>query len=94
VKIWDALVRSSEEGKTIVQALEAKADSVKGRKVEARRENPESDEEAWSSDEDVDMEGDQTNQLLVVEHPPQNHRPDPIVDEDGFTLVQGKGKRN
>jgi pre-rRNA-processing protein TSR2 len=93
VKIWDALSRNLDDGKKAVEDLEAKAEKLKGKKIEARREGPESDEEEWSDDGDEEMDADDAPQLLVVEHPPENQRPDPIVDEDGFTLVQGKPKR-
>jgi pre-rRNA-processing protein TSR2 len=93
VKTWDTLSRSVEEGKKFVEELEAKAEKVRGKKVVAQREGPESDDEEWSDDEDEEMEDDEPPQLMVVEHPPANTKPDPIVDQDGFTLVQGKGKR-
>jgi pre-rRNA-processing protein TSR2 len=93
VRIWDALRRSPEEGTKIVEQMEAKADKVKGKKVEAKRDGPESDDEGTSDDGDVDMDDAEAPHLLVVEHTPESKKSDPIVDDDGFRLVQSKGKR-
>jgi pre-rRNA-processing protein TSR2 len=93
VRYWDAIGRDAEEGRKAVETVEAKADKLKGKKVEAKRQG-ESDDDDTSGDEDEEMEdGEQPPQLLVVEHPPENTRTDPIVDEDGFTMVQNKSKR-
>lgn len=93
VKVWDTLTRNMDDAKKMIETMEVKAEKVKGKKIEAQREGPDTDEEDWSGDEDEEMTEDDAPQLLVVEHPPDNQRPDPIVDEEGFTMVQGKGKR-
>jgi pre-rRNA-processing protein TSR2 len=94
VRIWEETEIGKQE---LVLKFEGLADGLKGKKVVAQEipanENDEDDWEDNDSDEDVDMsdenDGEDAPQLL-----PENstHGKAPEVDEDGFTLVKGKGK--
>jgi pre-rRNA-processing protein TSR2 len=91
VRVWDAIARGGDAARTLVEELEARAERVKGKAVAAHRGEDEDDSTDEDGDDmDVD-DGEEAPQLLVVEHTPAP-KPDPIVDEDGFTLVQVKGK--
>ena len=97
VKIWEETKVGKQE---LVLKFEQLADAMKGKKVVAQ-EVPanEGDDDEWEDDdsdsnEDVDMsdgdDGEEPPQLLHPEN--LTHRSEPEVDEDGFTLVKGKGK--
>lgn len=53
------------------------------------------DEDEWASDSDdedqMDVDGDEPAPQLVDQSIPRE-KPEPVVDEDGFTLVQKKGR--
>lgn len=89
VGLW----KTAQEGNAgVVEALEARADKLKGKSVqieEAAGDNSDwSDESGEESGED---EGDEAPTLVDTSaKPPRN---EPEVDEDGFTLVKGKSKR-
>ena len=90
-KIW-------EETRSGVQALvlkfEASADKIKGKKIEVPQvaddewEDDDEDGESEDGNEDEDME-DPAPQLIDT----RAANPEPEVDEEGFTLVKGKGRR-
>jgi pre-rRNA-processing protein TSR2 len=93
VKIWE----ETEVGKQqLLLKFEELADALKDKKVVAQ-EVPasEGDEDEWEdedSDEDVDMsEKDDEEAPRLLQHP-ESSTHGPEVDEDGFTLVKGKGK--
>jgi len=88
VKLWGEV----SEGKSdMVLGLEAIADKFKGKKVIAEVEEGNGDSD-WEDDESGEEDGgDDAPQLLVPQSLPS--RPEPVVDEEGFTLVQGKGKK-
>ncbi|WRT63893.1 uncharacterized protein IL334_000819 [Kwoniella shivajii] len=81
----------------LVEALEKKAEEVKKSGVKASvgqggslsESEGEDDDDDDYEDEDVDM--DQAPQLVESQKPKEKE--EPIVDDDGFTLVQKKGKR-
>ena len=90
VALWGA-------GEDVVQQWERKAEGVRGKKVDVREvrgeedgdENGDEDEDAWE-DEESDEE---TPQLMPAAAEVQRlAKPQPVTDEDGFTLVQ-KGRR-
>lgn len=95
VRCWDALQRDPKEAEAAVLSLEKRADGAKGRTVQAQQV-PGAEDQDWDSDEDgsgsddEDVEMDEAPQLLE----PAGSKPkqEPVVDDDGFTLVQGKGK--
>ncbi|KAG6915193.1 hypothetical protein DXG01_012789 [Tephrocybe rancida] len=75
-----------------VAKFEELAQNVKGKKAEVHQA-PSNDDEEWEDEDDdesgEDQEEDEAPQLLQAQPQTKN---EPEVDEDGFTLVKGKGK--
>jgi pre-rRNA-processing protein TSR2 len=93
VRCWEAIAKGGKDGEEVVSALEKRAEGVKGKKVQAQ-EVP-GQEEDWDEDEDESgsddgMDVDEVPQLLDSAAPREKN--EPIVDDDGFTLVPVKGK--
>lgn len=92
VGLWGA-------GEEVVREWERKAEGVRGKRVDVREVEGD-DEDEWEdeeSGEDEDEDADAVPQLMSVDAPAGDEvqRPvksKPVVDEDGFTLVQ-KGRR-
>lgn len=97
VRLWKNVVKG-EDG--MVRELEELVRTMGGSKVRAQRgeEEGEVDEdgnpilgdsgsEDESGDEDVDMDAGEGKKVVEKE------KQEPVVDEDGFTLVQKKGKK-
>jgi pre-rRNA-processing protein TSR2 len=86
VALWGA-------GEDVVGMWERKAEGVRGKKVDVREEVG-SDEDEWE-DEESGEEGEEVVPQLVPAAAAEVQRParptKPIIDEDGFTLVQ-KGR--
>ena len=82
VRLWEEV----STGKTdLLQEFEERADKLKGKKVDV--EEAAGDNSDW---EDMsDEEEDEAPQLLER---PRAQKEEPEVDEDGFTVVKGKGK--
>jgi pre-rRNA-processing protein TSR2 len=91
VGLWGA-------GEDTVREWERKAEATKGKKVDVREvvdeDGDKEDEEGWEDEGDEDGDEDEAPQLLGAAGDPQQtpSKPEPVVDEDGFTLVQ-KGRR-
>lgn len=88
VHLWD----STRAGKAdLVLKFEALADGLKGKRLDVKVD--EGDEwEDEDEDEEGSTEGEEVPQLLNhASHPPPPKN-EPEVDEDGFTMVKGKGK--
>ncbi|KAJ7591106.1 Pre-rRNA-processing protein TSR2-domain-containing protein [Mycena floridula] len=90
VKVWD----ETRSGKLdLVLKLEELADRVKGTKTEALYAPSQDDE---NEREDDDGDGSSDEEMLDADEAPQLLEPkprnEPEVDEDGFTMVKGKGK--
>jgi len=89
VRLWGA-------GEDAVREWERKADGARTKRVEVREVvdegGDEEDDEEWEDEEDEDE--DEAPQLLGAAGDPQQRpsKSEPVVDEDGFTLVQ-KGRR-
>jgi len=89
VRLWGA-------GEDAVREWERKADGARTKRVEVREVvdegGDEEDDEEWEDEEDEDE--DEAPQLLSAAGDPQQRpsKSEPVVDEDGFTLVQ-KGRR-
>jgi len=94
VRMWEEVgVEGGSDG--IVRGFEEQAAKVKGKKVQAQRSGDSGDEEDWSDDgeegsEEESMDTDPVPTLVPVESAPK--KPEPEVDEDGFTTVKAKGK--
>lgn len=94
VKLW----KDTKDG-TIVESLkvwEEKERAAGGKKIQFMQAKQgddtdwiEDDEQGGSDDEE---EGDEMDVDEVPELVEPRQKPEPIVDEEGFTLVQGKGK--
>ncbi|KAL1411901.1 rRNA accumulation-related protein [Vanrija albida] len=92
LRLWrDVVAPSARTPEETVAALERKAAEVTRTGVQATSGGgPEEDDEDWESgSEDDEMDEDEAPQLVPAEPKPRN---EPVVDEDGFTVVQ-KGRR-
>ncbi|KZV73607.1 hypothetical protein PENSPDRAFT_648755 [Peniophora sp. CONT] len=96
--LWSA---SKSLNETPIKDWEARADKASGRKVDVQVESKvkhvdELGNEVEDDDsDDEDEEGDWEDEHGEGEEAPQlveREKKEPVVDEDGFTLVQGKGK--
>lgn len=95
IRLWHDLLipPTSITPERIIVALEEKAASRRksGVRVSKGGDIEEVDEEGDSeSDSDEDMEVDQVPQLVPRE---PKEKQEPVVDDDGFTLVQTKGRK-
>jgi pre-rRNA-processing protein TSR2 len=86
VKLWGA-------GEDVVGVWERKAEGVRGKKVDVQEEvGSDGDEDEWEDEESGEEGEEGAPQLMPTTAELQRlARPRPIVDEDGFTLVQ-KGR--
>ncbi|KAK8861745.1 hypothetical protein IAR55_002568 [Kwoniella newhampshirensis] len=96
IRLWRDLLASPNETdpETLVRALEGKADEVKktGVKASSGGDADTDGEDADSGDEEDEDEGMEVDGAPRLVPPQEKERDEPVVDEDGFTLVQ-KGKR-
>ncbi|KAF5363372.1 hypothetical protein D9756_001053 [Leucocoprinus leucothites] len=92
VRMW---LETRERKDGTVQKFEALADKIKGKKIEVK-ENVESGDDDWEDEENgedlIDDDDEEAPQLIEHQIPPSSQKNELVVDEDGFTLVQGKGK--
>lgn len=86
VKLWGA-------GEDVVGVWERKAEGVRGKKVDVQAEvGSDGDEDEWEDEESGEEGEEGAPQLMPAAAELQRPaRPRPIIDEDGFTLVQ-KGR--
>ena len=98
VRLWRDILQpaTGAQPSTVVDALERKAAEVKGKGIQATKgaglqnENGEEDSDSeWDDESEDGMEVDEAPQLAPVER----ERVEPVVDDDGFTLVQPKTKK-
>jgi len=98
VRLWRDILQPATGAlpSTVVDALERKAAEVKGKGVQATKgaglqnENGEEDSDSeWDDESEDGMEVDEAPQLAPVDR----ERVEPVVDDDGFTLVQPKTKK-
>ena len=91
VGLWGA-------GEDTVREWERKAEGARGKRVDVRevvdKGGDGEDEEEWEDEGVEDGDEDEAPQLLGEASDPQQRpsKTEPVVDEDGFTLVQ-KGRR-
>ena len=89
VRLWHEIMH---EGKTDgVSRLETLFEQSKTSKVIAD-ERDASDEECQWEDEEEDSANDNEEPPQLLHQPRDKARDEPEVDEDGFTLVKGRGK--
>ncbi|KAJ9094841.1 hypothetical protein QFC19_007770 [Naganishia cerealis] len=95
IRLWKQLVRGNA---TMLQEVEALATAKAGQKVKASGQDGEQevdedgnpvDDDEDDEDEDMDTDNDEVPKLVDNK---ANEPKEPVVDEDGFTLVQ-KGSR-
>lgn len=94
VDLWKAI--GAGEGQAIVDTLEARATKAKGTAVSVQRaadEDGDEDDEDGDSGDDDDMEVDEEGDEVPTLQPREPVSKEPEVDEDGFTMVKGKGRR-
>jgi len=86
VRLWDETQLGRQE---LVLRFEEQADKVKGKKPSAQEGVTNDDDEWESDDEDGSSEEEEevAPQLLDV-----RLKNEPEIDDDGFTIVKGKGK--
>ena len=98
IKLWhDLLIPPSAEitAEALVSALEDRASKVKKTGIKASKgadpvEGDELDDgESDSEDDDDEMDVDEAPQLV----PREKERQEPVIDDDGFELVQSKGRK-
>ena len=86
VALWGA-------GEDVVREWERKAEGVRGTKVDVQEVVDDEDEWEDESGEDEDEDEDTVPQLMPADAQVQRPaKPKPVIDDDGFTLVQ-KGRR-
>ncbi|KAJ8474685.1 hypothetical protein ONZ45_g15862 [Pleurotus djamor] len=97
VRLWDAIqTGGAESGKGVemVDKFEAEAEKIKGKKPivqQAPGSGDDEDSDEWEDESGSDgSEEDEVPNLL--DSSKQQTRHEPEIDEDGFTLVKGKGK--
>ncbi|THH15519.1 hypothetical protein EW146_g4968 [Bondarzewia mesenterica] len=90
VELWEIVKEGAGRGEDRVKELEERVDKMKGKKIEV--EEVVGGDSDWEDEEGEEESGeDEAPQLL--DHSEKSKKPEPIVDDDGFTLVQGKGQR-
>jgi pre-rRNA-processing protein TSR2 len=92
VRMW---LETKEGEDDTVRKYEELAEKIKGKKIEVK-ETVDSDDDEWEDDEDgedyIDENEEEVPQLIEHQATPR-HKDEPVVDDEGFMLVQGKGKR-
>ena len=100
VRLWRDVFSAAPEA--IVEALERKAGEVRrmgvkassgGELVEVDDEEGESGSGSESEDDGMDVDGKEAPTLVPKEKEKEVSVPEPVIDEDGFTLVQTKTRR-
>lgn len=87
VKLWQEIQAGSSR---FVVQLEEQAEQMKGKKVQA--EEVAGDNSDWE-DESGDEDGEDEEDAPTLVAPETKSKPEPEVDEDGFTVVKGKKHR-
>ncbi|KAK0455670.1 Pre-rRNA-processing protein TSR2-domain-containing protein [Desarmillaria tabescens] len=90
VQLWEQCHAGQD---VLVRKFEDAAEKLKGKKMDVPQTS--GDDEEWEDDDGSDESGEEEE--IDDEPVPQllNHRQkeEPEIDEDGFTLVKGKGRR-
>ncbi|PPQ88889.1 hypothetical protein CVT25_009125 [Psilocybe cyanescens] len=88
VRLWDETRIGSQD---LVLKFEELADKLKGKKPDVQ-EQVVNDEEEWS-DEDGEEDDEDEEAPQLLDHKTPKASKEPEIDEDGFTMVKGKGRR-
>jgi len=99
VRLWRDILQPATGATpaTVVEALERKAAEIKGKGIQATKgaglqtvDGEDDSDSEWDDESDEDgMDVDDAPQLV----PAERERVEPVVDDDGFTLVQPKTKK-
>ncbi|KAI0922280.1 hypothetical protein AcW2_007018 [Taiwanofungus camphoratus] len=90
VRIWEELGAGRSD---LVLRFEEQADKAKGKRLQVEEGAAEdSDWEDDSEGEDGEDDGGQDEPPMLMDHQAKPQKHEPEVDEDGFTMVKGKGK--
>lgn len=92
VQLWQEIMH---EGKTEgVSRLEDLLEKSKGKKVVVDEKDASDEECQWEDDDEEGDSGESENENTsqVLDRPRDKPRDEPEVDEDGFTMVKGRGK--
>jgi pre-rRNA-processing protein TSR2 len=94
IKLWTEVISGKQD---MVVELEGLAEKNRGKKVQAVNQGGDEDDESGSEDDSEDDDGEGKDEKMDVDDQPpklveRKEPQEPVVDEDGFTLVQGKGK--
>jgi pre-rRNA-processing protein TSR2 len=87
VRMW---IETKEGREDSVRKFEDLAEKMKGKRIEVQETVASDDDEDWEDDEDDKESDDEAPQL--IRHSSAQPTKEPEVDEDGFTLVKGRGK--
>ena len=90
VKLWQTAQSGGAQALEVVKKLEEKADKLKGKKVEV--EEGATNDSDWEDESGSESDGgDGADAPALLDHS-ERTKPEPEVDEDGFTMVKGKGR--
>ncbi|KAJ3544187.1 hypothetical protein NM688_g5770 [Phlebia brevispora] len=91
VKLWNEVQAGSQDA---LKEFEEQAEKLKGKKVQVEEAaGDDSDWEDESGEEGMDEDDTEAPQLLDTQSmPARPPKPEPEVDEDGFTVIKGKGR--
>ncbi|EPS97831.1 hypothetical protein FOMPIDRAFT_1024879 [Fomitopsis schrenkii] len=91
VAMWDAVHGGRSE---LVMKFEAHAEKTKGKKIQV--EEAAGDDDDWSDESGSEDGSDDEDEapMLVDSRQTKPQKQEPVVDEDGFTVVKGKGARH
>lgn len=91
VRLWKDLL-TEEKPEIIVEALERKANEVRRTGVQVSKgAQDEDDSSSGEEGDEMEVDGDEAPQLVAREE--RREKQEPVVDDDGFTLVQKGGRR-
>ncbi|KAG6837058.1 hypothetical protein H0H93_015629 [Arthromyces matolae] len=88
VRLWE---ESKVGNSDSVVKFEELARGVQGKKVDFQKA-PENEDEEWEDEGDGSDEEEEEEEAPQLLPPPSQPKNEPEIDEDGFTLVKGKGK--
>lgn len=88
VRLWDEVRVGNIDS---VLKFEEQADKIRGKALQA--DEVAADDDDWEDEDDEsDNEDGDDDAPQLLSHSPRAQPPAPEMDEDGFTLIKGKGK--
>lgn len=93
VGLWQEIMHEGSN-RTLLE-LEAMAAKLKDKKLNVEEKINSDEEYDWDDEEEESSEEEEGEEAPPLLNPPvHSDRKDPEVDEDGFTIVKGRGKTN